>query len=179
MMAELNTIARPYTKAAFDFALEKGEVDQWSNMLSLAAAVVNDSEMKRVLGIPSLSVKQKADLLIAVCGKQVSEAGKNFLTLLSQNRRLILLPEISNQFNELKANHEKSIEIDMVTAYDLDAELVEKLAQALRTKLGREIKVTSTTDKSIIGGVIIRANDLVIDGSVRAKLAKLAEAMNS
>ncbi|KAA0873801.1 F0F1 ATP synthase subunit delta [Nitrincola tapanii] len=178
-MAELNTIARPYTKAAFEFALNKGGLDQWSEMLSFTAVVVNDSEMKRVLGTPSLSAEQKAQLIISVCDKKLDDAGKNFIYLLAENQRLALLPKISVQFDQLKAEHEKSVDVDMTTAYELDPQLVDTLAQALRSKLGREVKITSQVDQSILGGIILRANDLVIDGSVRAKLAKLAEAMNS
>ncbi|WP_151670964.1 F0F1 ATP synthase subunit delta [Nitrincola schmidtii] len=178
-MAELNTIARPYTKAAFDYALNKGGLDQWSEMLAFAAMVVNDSDMKRVLGTPSLSAEQKAQLIISVSDKKLDDASKNFIHLLAENGRLALLPKISVQFDQLKADHEKSVDVDLTTAYELDQKLVDKLAQALRSKLGREVKMTSRVDQSILGGVILRANDLVIDGSVRAKLAKLAEAMNS
>ncbi|TVQ70483.1 MAG: F0F1 ATP synthase subunit delta [Oceanospirillales bacterium] len=178
-MAELNTIARPYTKAAFDYALTKGGLDQWSQMLALTAIIVNDSDMKRVLGTPSLSAEQKAELIISVCGKKLDDAGKNFIYLLAENNRLPLLSKISVQFDQLKADHEKSVEVDLTTAYELDNALVEKLATALRSKLGREVKMTSRVDQTILGGVILRANDLVIDGSVRAKLAKLAVAMNS
>lgn len=178
-MAELNTIARPYTKAAFDYALNKGDLDQWSDILAFATLIVNDSEMKRVLGTPSLSTEQKADLIVSVCAKTMNDGAKNFIYLLAENQRLLLLPKISAQFDQFKADHEKSVDVDLTTAFELDQELVDKLAQALRSKLGREVKMTSTVDQSIIGGVILRANDLVIDGSVRARLTKLAEAMNS
>ncbi len=178
-MAELNTIARPYTKAAFEYALSKGCLDKWSAMLSFTAMVVNDNEMKRVLVTPSLSAEQKAELIIAVASKTMDTAGKNFIHLLAENGRLPLLVLISTQFDQLKADHEKSIDVDLTTAYELDQKLVDKLSKALCSKLGREVKVTPKVDQSIIGGVILRANDLVIDDSVRAKLAKLAVAMNS
>ena len=178
-MAELNTVARPYTKAAFEYALEKGNLDQWSNMLSTAALVVKDSTMAQVLNNPALTSGQKAEVLISVCEQQMDDAGRNFAYLLAEKQRLALLPEISLQFEQLKAAQEKSVDVDLTTAYALDDQQQEKLAQALSTKLGREVKLTSQVDKSILGGVVIRSNDLVIDGSVRARLAKLAEAMNS
>lgn len=178
-MAELNTIARPYTKAAFDYALDKSDLDQWSEILAFAALIVNDSEMKRVIGTPSLGAEQKADLIVSVCGKTMNDGAKNFIYLLAENQRLILLPKISTQFDQFKADLEKSVDVELTTAFELDQKLVDKLAQALRSKLGREVKMTSTVDQSIIGGVVIRSNDLVIDGSVRARLTKLAEAMNS
>lgn len=178
-MAELNTVARPYTKAAFEYAREKGSLDQWSTQLSVAAQAVQDSRMARVLSNPALTAEQKADTLISVCEEQIDDAGKNFVHLLAENRRLALLPEIAAQFEILKANLEKKVDVDLTTAFALDDAQQEKLAKALSSKLGREVKLTSRVDKSIIGGVVVRSDDLVIDGSVRARLAKLAEAMNS
>ena len=178
-MAELNTVARPYTKAAFEYALDKGTLDQWSDMLTTASAVAQDELMVRVLGNPALTSEQKAEALMSVCEEQFDDAGKNYVSLLAENQRLPLLPEISAQFEQLKANQQQSVEIDVTTAFDLDEQQQQKLAQALGTKLGREVNLTSKVDKSILGGVVVRTDDLVIDGSVRARLAKLAEAMNS
>ncbi|WP_286240634.1 F0F1 ATP synthase subunit delta [Neptuniibacter halophilus] len=177
-MAEVNTVARPYTKAAFEYALGKGNLDQWSATLALAAAAAEDEKVARVLGNPALTDAQKADLMISLC-EEADEAGKNFLKLLADNKRLAILPEVSAQFAKLKAEQEKSLDIEVTTAFELQDEQQEKLAQALKTKLGREVVLTSQVDKSILGGAVVRTDDLVIDGSVRARLAKLAEAMNS
>src|SRR5690554_1361607 len=178
-MAELNTVARPYTKAAFEYARDKGSLDQWSQLLSLAALAAGDSLMAPVLSNPTLSAEQKSDLILSVLDAQADEAGKNFVRLLAENGRLSLLPEISVQFELLKANLERKVDVNLTTAFPLDDAQQEKLAKALSSKLGREVKLTSKVDKSIIGGVVVRSDDLVIDGSVRARLAKLAEAMNS
>lgn len=178
-MAELNTVARPYTKAAFEHALEKGNLDQWSSMLSVAAQAAQDSEMTLVLGNPALTSEQKADLIIAVCEKHLDDAGKNFVSLLAENQRLALLPEIFAQFEQLKANQTQSVELNVTTAFDLSEQQQQNLTQALGKKLGCEVSMTTEVDKSILGGVVIRTEDLVIDGSVRARIAKLAEAMNS
>jgi F-type H+-transporting ATPase subunit delta len=168
-MAELNTVARPYTKAAFEYARDKGSLDQWSQLLSLAALAAGDSLMAPVLSNPALSAEQKSDLILSVLDAQADEAGKNFVRLLAENGRLSLL----------KANLERKVDVNLTTAFPLDDAQQEKLAKALSSKLGREVKLTSKVDKSIIGGVVVRSDDLVIDGSVRARLAKLAEAMNS
>ena len=178
-MAELNTVARPYTKAAFEYAVEKGSLDQWANMLSVAALAVADAKVAQVLGNPALTSEQKAATMAALLEGDIDAAGQNFMGLLAENGRLALLPEIAAQFKKLKAAQEASIEVDLTTAFELADEQQQKLAQALSTKLGREVAVTSQVDKSILGGVIVRTEDLVIDGSVRARLAKLAEAMNS
>jgi F-type H+-transporting ATPase subunit delta len=177
-MAEVNTVARPYTKAAFEYAMDKGNLDQWSATLALAAAAADDEKVARVLGNPALTDTQKADLMVGIC-EEADEAGKNFLRLLAENKRLSLLPKINAQFAKLKADQEHSLDISVITAFELKDEQQEKLAQALKTKLGRDVSLTSEVDQSILGGVVVRTDDLVIDGSVRARLAKLAEAMNS
>ena len=177
-MAELNTVARPYTKAVFEFARDAGTIDNWSTSLLDAAQVASDGVMKSILGNPALTSEQKADAVITVLA-DLDESGKNFIALLAENNRLALIPEISAQFEQLKANQQSNVEIDVTTAYELDEQQQQKLTQALSAKLGRDVSITSTVDKSILGGLVIRTQDLVIDGSVRAKIAKLAEVLNS
>ncbi|MGB0732248.1 MAG: F0F1 ATP synthase subunit delta [Pontibacterium sp.] len=178
-MAELNTVARPYTKAVFESALDKGTLEQWSSFLTTASAVSQDEKVGQVLGSPSLTSQQKAEAFLSICEDQADDAAKNFIKLLADNKRLPLLPEIGAQFEQLKANHEKSVEIDVTTAYALDEQQQQKLSQALSTKLGCNVALSATVDASILGGVVIRADDLVIDGSVRARVAKLAEALTA
>ena len=178
-MAELSTLARPYAKAAFDFARDKGELAQWSEQLATCAAVAADAGMASVLGNPSLTDEQQAQTLNDVCGDATGAEVKNFVMVLSANKRLPLLPEISAQFELLKANLEKSVDVEVVSAFDLADSTRDKLAGALGAKLEREVNVSTRTDSDLLGGVLIRAGDLVIDGSVRGRLDKLAEAMNS
>jgi len=178
-MAELNTVARPYTKAAFEYAVKAGSLDQWATMLSTTATVVADAKVAQVLSSAALTSEQKAATLVAVLGDELDQGGKNFVALLAEYGRLALLPEIATQFKKLKAAQEASIEVDLTTAFEMADEQQQKLAQALSTKLGRDVQVTVQVDKTILGGVVVRTDDLVIDGSVRARLAKLAEAMNS
>lgn len=178
-MAELNTVARPYTKAAFEHAVDKGNLDQWSEMLTTAAAVSQHETMTLVLGNPGLTSEQKAQAMISVCEEQMDDSAQNFIVLLAENQRLALLPKISEQFEQLKASQQKSVDVNVTTAFDLGEQQQQKLTQALSSKLGREVSLTTEIDKSIIGGVIVRTEDMVIDGSIRARLAKLAEAMNS
>ena len=178
-MAELKTVARPYTKAAFEFANDKGALDQWSAMLATLSGVAADSDMAKILSNPSLSSEQKAGTLISVCEDYLDESGKNLIHLLAENDRLALLPEMSKQFEQLKAVLQQSVDIEVTTAYELDEQQQQKLTQALSAKLGRDVKMTTEVDQTILGGVVIRTQDLVIDGSVRARLAKLAEALNS
>ena len=178
-MAELSTLARPYAKAAFEYALENGALSEWSGQLATAAAVTTADGMASVLNNPSLTDTEQAGLLNDVCGDATGSAMKNFVSILATNKRLGLLPEISAQFELYKANQEKSVDVEVVSAFDLADETAGRLADVLGKKLEREVKVSSSTDRDLLGGVLIRAGDLVIDGSVRGRLNKLAEAMNT
>lgn len=178
-MAELSTLARPYAKAAFEAARDRADLSGWSAQLTTAAVVTQDATIAALLGSPSYTAEQMAETVIGVCGDALQEDGRNFIQVLAGNKRLPLLPEILSLFEQYKANQEKSIEVEVRSAYDLGVETTQTLANVLSKKLEREVKVDSTLDQSLIGGVLIRAGDLVIDGSVRGRLNKLAEAMNS
>ena len=178
-MAELTTFARPYAKAAFQFALDKGELGQWSEMLALAVAVAEDSEFAKVLNNPALTAEQQAQAVIDVCAEKVTESGKAFFQTMAHNKRLVLIPEVSQLFEQFKAEQENATDVVVTSAFELSSAEQEQLAQALKAKLNRTITITTEVDKSLIGGLIIKAGDMVIDGSVRGKLAKLAEAIQS
>ncbi|WP_396588086.1 F0F1 ATP synthase subunit delta [Bermanella sp. R86510] len=178
-MAELSTLARPYAKAAFQAAVDAGELQAWSNMLAVASNVTANEEIDEVLSNPSLSGQQQAQTLIDVCGDELNEAGQNLIHVLAEHKRITLLPHILEQFEHLKAEQEKAVDVEIVSAFDVTDETKQKLTQALKAKLDKDVRVTTTVDSSLVGGAIIRAGDLVIDGTLRGKLAKLAEAMNS
>jgi len=178
-MAELSTLARPYAKAAFEYAREHGALAQWSEQLTVAALVATDAGMDAVLGNPSLTSEQQARIMIDVCGDALGAQAQNFISILASNKRLDLLPEILSRFELFKANQEKSIDVEVISAFDLADAMAQKLADVLGKKLEREVKVSTSTDNDLLGGVLIRAGDLVIDGSVRGRLNKLAEALNS
>lgn len=178
-MAELSTLARPYAKAAFEFAREHHALGQWSEQLATVAAVSADEGMDSVLDNPSLTDEQQAQTMNEVCGDATGPEVKNFVSILASNKRLSLLPVISAQFELLKSNLEKSVDVEVISAFDLNDDTANRLADVLGKKLEREVKVSTSTDQDLLGGVLIRAGDLVIDGSVRGRLNKLAEAMNS
>ena len=178
-MAELTTLARPYAKAAFEYAQAHQQLAAWSAMLGLAAAVSQDDTMQRVLKAPRLTSAQKAASFVEVCGDKFDAQAQNFIHVISENGRLVLLPEIAEQFELYKAEQEKSVDVEVTSAFALSAEQQDKLAKVLSARLSREVRLHAAEDSSLIGGVVIRAGDLVIDGSVRGKLAKLAEALKS
>jgi F-type H+-transporting ATPase subunit delta len=178
-MAELSTLARPYAKAAFEYASEQNVLTSWSEQLATAAAVTMHSAMGAVLNNPSMTAQQQSQTVIDVCGDAIGKEVSNYVAILTSNKRLALLPEIYSLFEQYKANHEKSVDVEVVSAFDLADAARDKLAAVLGKKLEREVKVSTSTDSDLLGGVLIRAGDLVIDGSVRGRLNKLAEAMNS
>ncbi len=178
-MAELSTLARPYAKAAFEYAREQGVLAQWSAELATAAAVALDPAIASVLGNPSLTAEQKAATVIEVCGDALQEQARNFVKVLAGNKRLPLLGEIYTLFEYYKAQQEKRVDVEVVSAFELGAATQQTLAEVLAKKLEREVTVDTRLDPGLIGGVLIRAGDLVIDGSVRGRLNKMAAAMNS
>lgn len=134
-MAELNTVARPYTKAVFEFARDAGTIKSWSTSLQDAAQVASNDVIKGILGNPALTSDQKAEVFITVL-EGIDESGQNFIRLLAENHRLALIPEIAVQFEQLKANQESNVEINVTTAYELNEQQQQNLTQALSAKLG-------------------------------------------
>ena len=178
-MAELKTVARPYAKAAFEVAREQGQVAEWANMLSILATATTEPKLKNALQNPAFSAQEKATALADVCNEVITEQGKSYLLSLAYNKRLTLIPAISELFEQFKLNYEKAVDVVVTSAFALTTEQEQTLAASLGKKLDRNVNLTSETDASLIGGVVIRTGDLIIDGSVRGKLAKLAEAINS
>ncbi|OWL88641.1 F0F1 ATP synthase subunit delta [Halopseudomonas aestusnigri] len=178
-MAELITLARPYAKAAFERAKAQQALAEWAEMLNAAGQVAADEATRQLLTDPGLAEQKKADVILDCTGKSVSEEQRNFLTILADNRRLALLPEIATLFNSFRADLERTIDINVCSAFELTAEQQQKLSEALSRKLDRNVQIEAAVDKSLIGGLVVRTGDLVIDASVRGKLTKLAESLGS
>lgn len=178
-MAELTSLARPYARAAFESARDNNQLDEWSEALNLLAAVTADPDMVRVLKHPGLTATQKVEVISDVCEGRLPEKVRNFVSTMADNRRLTLFPAIAELFSQYRHEHERTVDVRLTTAFDLGAEQQDKLSQALARKLDRKISISSQVDRSIIGGVVIEAGDLVIDASVRGKLAKLANTIST
>ncbi len=182
-MAETTTVARPYARAAFEQARsQEGGLKQWSGMLQALAAVARDPLMQSALADPKLGADQKARLLLDICAEipdvDIAQEGHNFVKVLAENRRLAALPNIAILFEELRSEAEKAVHVNVISAHPLGNEQRDKIAAKLRQKLQcDEIDLEVTVDESLLGGAIIRAGDLVIDGSARGQLAKLATAL--
>jgi F-type H+-transporting ATPase subunit delta len=182
-MAESSTIARPYAKALFDLASAEGKLPAWSKALGAAAAVVADAAAKRALANPALDERQRAELIssvvAAIPGAELlsTQAGKNLLKLLAENDRLPALPEIAAQFDALKAEAENKVNVTVTSATPVDDALAGQIKTALERKLKRAVELTLAVDAALIGGAVIQADDMVIDGSVRTRLQRLTEAI--
>ena len=178
-MAERLTIARPYAKAVFALALAGKRLPQWSQALSVAASVVADARVAALLGNPAVSAEQLVTLITGVGGAAFDENGKNFIRTLAANKRLAFLPEIAARYEQLRADAERTVDVTVTSAVELSAAQQQHYTQAMKKRLDREVRLHCAIDPTLLGGAVVRADDLVIDGSVRAGLAQLAAATAS
>ena len=180
-MADSSTVARPYAKALFDLARTQGKLPQWSAALAAGAAVLADANAKRALANPGFDDESRAALVGSIAGDikggelLKTAEGKNLLTILAENGRLTNFPEIAAQFDALKAEAENKVNVTVTSATAIDSALAEQIKKALQQKLKRTVELTLAVDASLIGGAVIQADDMVIDGSVRTRLQRLTE----
>jgi F-type H+-transporting ATPase subunit delta len=176
-MAEPTTIARPYAEAVFKLAEQAGTLAQWSQMLAAMAQVARHPDMLALIGDPKVSDTQRSGIFLALCGEGVTPEAKNFVQLLLENRRLQLLPEIAQLFDDQKNEREGVVDARISTAFELDAGQLQSLVADLQRRFKRRINPQVRVDRSLIGGAKIVIGDTVIDGSVRGKLADMSAAL--
>jgi F-type H+-transporting ATPase subunit delta len=176
-MAEKSTIARPYAQAAFDLAQQQGKLKEWSEMLQWLSGVAADDAVMDLVGNPEVTRDAKAKLFIDICSDKMNEQGKSFVDVLADNKRLDVLPEIAEQFEQQRAEAEMTVEAEVTTPFPMSDAQQKAMVAALKTRLGREVTLVNKTDESLIGGAIVRAGDLVIDASVTGQLARLANTL--
>jgi F-type H+-transporting ATPase subunit delta len=175
-MAENSTLARPYAKAAFELAQEGRTLEAWSEVLATLSALSADASVKEMFTSPKASPALRATVLLelaAKAGEKLDQQAKNFVSLLAENRRLGLLPEIAADFERLRAEAENTLDVELRAAMPVGAAEQKLISEALHKKLGRTITLKYVEDKTLIGGAVLRAGDLVIDGSVRERLSRL------
>ncbi|TLZ17648.1 MAG: F0F1 ATP synthase subunit delta [Gammaproteobacteria bacterium] len=173
-MADRLTIARPYARAAFAEARGHQRLEPWSEALRVAAEVVRDPRVRRLLGNPRVTPEQLAQLVSGIAGTQLGREGANLVRMLAANRRLGYLPEISALFDELKDAALGVADVTVTSAAPVDASQQRKLAAALQNRLKRTIRLHCAIDPQLIGGAVLRTGDLVIDGSLRTRLDRIA-----
>ena len=176
-MAENSTVARPYAKAAHAIAEERDAADAWSTLLEIGATAVEDEGFRRLLASPDTTQKELADLLIGICGERADELGRNFFHVLAENGRLGFLPDIRAEFERLRAETENIVDVEISSAVPLSDDQRNRYAASLTKKLGKTVRLHCEIDESLLGGAVIRAGDLVIDGSLRGRLDRLASAV--
>lgn len=175
-MSQALTLARPYARAAFALARDSGAYAPWSDALSFAARVAADPQVAGLLGSPRLTHEAAVELL-AIDG--ANDPMRNFLALLADNRRLALLPEIAGLFEELRAEAERVVKARVTSASVLGNGELEGIRAALKKRFGRDVELETAVDASLIGGAVIDAGDVVIDGSLKGKLSRLQSALAS
>lgn len=182
-MSDFETVARPYAKAIFELASEQGKLQEWNDSLQVSAVIASDESMQAVFELPAMLTSELAELMLSVYSK-VKDAPKatvelkNLIALLAKNGRLASIPAIAVNFESLKQAAEGKVEVLVRTAKKLSAKQQSDIAKSLVKKLGKEVSITSEIDESLIAGAIIRAGDLVIDGSALGRLDKLAVVLN-
>ena len=177
--AELATVARPYARAIFFNALNfEGKLDHWSELLSALVAVSTDEYGREILNSPGYTNEQKTKFFESVLTDRLDVEAKNLISLLAEYNRVSLLPSITEIYERMKAHHEKTLQVEITSAYELSSVESEALKKALSEKLGRDIELDISVDEKLIGGAIIKAEDNVIDDSVKGKLEKFANNLN-
>ncbi|WP_086981838.1 F0F1 ATP synthase subunit delta [Vibrio aphrogenes] len=176
-MSDLTTIARPYAKAAFEFAVEKEALGPWSEMLAFAAEVAKNEDVTSLLN-KSVAADQLADIFVSICA-EFDEHGQNFIRVLAENGRLKALPEICDEFLILKKESENQIDVVVTSAKELTEAQLAEISSKLEQRLERKVKLNCSVDETLLSGVIIRAGDLIIDNSTRGRLNRLSDALMS
>ena len=174
MAQEKTTIARPYAEAVFSRARETNEQDLWSETLGMFSTVVRAPEISGLIDNPKIPREQVLELMLEIGSDRLTDEGKNLIKILARNDRLQVLPEIAVLYEQLRREHQGTIQVKVRSAYVLNKVQEQALADVLKERLGGDIEISAEKDTSLIGGIVIRAGDLVIDGSVRGQLHKLA-----
>ena len=178
-MAERATVARPYAKAAFEYARGANALAGWSQALQTAGEIVADPRVAQLTKSPALTAADLASLVIDVAGAKFDAGMQNLVRVLAENRRLLLLPEISAQYEQLRSAVENTVDVEVTSAVPMNESQAQTLKQALSTRLKRQVRMRTAVDATLLGGAVVRAGDLVIDGSLKGRLERLATELGS
>jgi F-type H+-transporting ATPase subunit delta len=178
-MAERATIARPYAKAAFEYARAANDFAAWSQALARTAEIVADPRVAALTKSPQWSAADVVSLVTDVAGASLNAGMQNFVRVLAENHRLLLLPEIAAHYEEFRSAVENTVDVEVISAVKLDAAQSGKLSAALSARLKRNVRMKNSVDAALLGGAVLRAGDLVIDGSLKGRLDRLATELTS
>jgi F-type H+-transporting ATPase subunit delta len=175
-MSTLTTLARPYAKATFEVAHGRGQLGEWGAALDFAALVASDPRVRHLIGDPNVANESLAELFVS---DKAADGFSGLLDLLIQNDRLTVLPEIARLYAELKDEAERTLKVTVRSAEALDDAYTQRLTEALGKRFGKTIALTCEVDAEMLGGAVIQAGDVVIDGSLKGKIARLAESLTN
>jgi F-type H+-transporting ATPase subunit delta len=178
-VAERATIARPYAKAAFEYARDAHAFAEWSQGLKVAAEIVADPRVSSLTKSPQWTTADLVGLITDVAESKLDAGMQNFMRVLAENHRLLLLPEIAVHYEVMRSAVENTIDVEVVSAVPLDTAQAGTLEQALSTRLKRKVRMQTSVDATLLGGAVVRAGDLVIDGSLKGRLERLATELGS
>ena len=173
-MTDFTTAARPYANAVYDTAKETGTLDSWGDALANLAAIVSDAQMSEVLNNPEMGKQQKGELVNQILGDKLTGQQQNLVKLMAENGRLSIMADVQQQFEVARAKAENKVEAEVVSAFQLTEQQTDELVNTLKNKLGCDVTLTTTVDESLIGGVVIKAGDTIIDASMKSQLDSLA-----
>ena len=173
MAIDVTTAARPYAKAAFEYAVEHQALGQWSQILQVLAQISADSRVTPLLTDPRMTAEQRYELFSNVANKWLDDHSRNFINLLTHNRRLNVLPEILALYEQYRRDYEQRVIVDVTSFLPLSSEQHQRLATVLAQRLNRLVTLNCRIDKNLLGGLIVRAGDLVIDGSILGQIDKM------
>jgi len=172
---KMTTLARPYATAAFEYASAHHAIPAWEAVLDAAARLTQDESVRKLLANPSITLKQMTDFYSDILASLLNTEMSNFIRLLAEYDRLPVLPDIADLFKSYRAEQEKTLTVQVISAVELDKGYQQKLSSALTKRLQREISLECSIDTNLLGGAVIRAGDTVLDGSVRGKLNRMVE----
>ena len=178
-MAEAITVARPYAEAVFRLALENKGLSQWSKILQIAAEIAEDAQIKMLIGNPIVPATQLSELILEIGGKKFTPEARNFIKLMVENKRVFVLPQVRDLFEQLKAQNEGVLEAKIITAFKLESDQLDNLVADLEKKFNRKVEAQVSVDPEIIGGVKVEIGDEIFDASVRGRLEAMTIALKS
>lgn len=178
-MSDNVTAARPYAKAIFELAKKGSNFDVWSERLKFLSAIVADKTVAAALDQPNSTAQARAAVVEKIAADKLDSESNNMVRLLAENGRLALIGPIASLFDEYRAQDEGTLDATVISAIELDDSYRKKLADTLQRKFNKKINIINTVDESLIAGAIIRAGDVVIDGSVKGKLAQLGSNLSA
>ena len=176
-MENASALARPYGLAAFKQAQEEGKIAEWSEMLRLLALIMQDPTMRGLISNPKVNDQQVAELIIDIGGDGLSKTCGNLVRILAENERLGEMAGVAEVFEQERDRIEGRSHVQVTSAFALSESQEQSIADSMSKRLGSEVDISVTVDKSLIGGVIIRAGDTVIDASLRGRLSQLGQVL--